>query len=292
MKVAELKKLNGDALLKAASEFLKELNELNKNSVTKDKYKEALSEIGKLTKAKEALENELSTLKETSVLKVDFDKKVQLVDDLIQDKKDLEHQYEKALDSIEPISQKTTFLVSGILGTATVDLICRSISEKFIGESDITVFGDDSTPLTEALVDALKDETIPEQFVLVTSPCVAINPFSMVDLKFLRCKKNGDFNTGLPFVLEREKLAKLEDFETIEELMNAYHAVHFGGQVPMLLLDVGPDNLKCGVYRANPRMDLIENALISKKFFCFNDKGLMALEPIIDELYPTVEEEE
>ena len=194
-------------------------------------------------------------------------------------------------DSSEAPVEKTHFLVPGILGEDLAGLICRSLDEKFIGESDITVFGGEDTPLIEALIVALKDETIPEEFVLITEPCVAINPFSMPDLKLLKCKKNGSFFTGLPVVLERSKL-DLSEVETPEELMEVYFVENFEGQVPLRILDVGPDNLKCGVYRPNPRMDIVKDALVSKKFYCFNEKGIQALQPILDELYPTAEEEE
>jgi hypothetical protein len=293
MKLAELKKLEGKALLDAAIELHKENATLKKNSIAKEKYEESLSLNTTLTQDKITVEGELSSLKETTVSKEVFDQKVQEVNDLIQDKNNLESKVEEltnaTVDVIPP--SKTHFLVPGLLGEDLVGLICRSLEEKFIGESDITVFGGEGTPLVEALIVALKDETIPEEFVLITEPCVAINPFSMTDLKLLKCKKNGSFFTGLPVVLERSKL-DLSEVETPEELMEVYFVENFEDQVPLRILDVGPDNLKCGVYRPNPRMDIVEDALVSKKFYCFNEKGIQALQPILDELYPTAEEEE
>lgn len=293
MKLAELKKLEGKELLDAAIELHKENGTLKKDSIAKSKYEEALGLNTTLTQEKQDLEGQLSTLKETAIAPEILQEKIELIQTLELDKENLNQQIQDLLSAPatdQPV-EKTHFLVPGLLGEDLVGLICRSLEEKFIGESDITVFGGEGTPLVEALIVALKDETIPEEFVLITEPCVAINSFSMTDLKLLKCKKNGSFFTGLPVVLERSKL-DLSEVETPEELMEVYFVGNFEDQVPLRILDVGPDNLKCGVYRTNPRMDIVEDALVSKKFYCFNEKGIQALQPILDELYPTAEEEE
>lgn len=293
MKLAQLKKLEGEALLNEAVNLHNELSELKKNSVAKEKYEEALGKLTTLKQSEKDLKSELLTLQENTVAKVVFDQKVELVNCLTEDKNILESQVEElTVATVETVSQQTHFLIPGILGEDITGLICQSITEKFIGESCVTVFGDEGTPLVEALLNALVDETIPEKFVLITSPCVAINPFSLSDLKILKSKKNGDFNTGLPVVFGKENLINLGEFDSLEDLINAYFICYSDEEIPMKILDVGPDNLKCGVYRTNPRMDLVENALVSKKFYCFDEKGLQALQPIFDKLYPKLEEEE
>ena len=136
-----------------------------------------------------------------------------------------------------------------------------------------------------------------EGFIFVADDCYAVNDFDLTDVKFLKqinydffgnanCG-NGwqrdqaktkaalvaaglpsrNFTTHLPQWYEWDKLEalwKVYDMEHNSFVMeNLYFNTYYPTRVPMQL-NIDYDNLKCGVYRSNPRMEYIEDAFKSK----------------------------
>lgn len=130
-------------------------------------------------------------------------------------------------------------------------------------------------------------------FVLSNDDIYAVNNFDLVDIKFLKCigdqlggdpdSANGwkrslaatrealvadgkpirNFSLHLPVWYEWDKLAALFEKYDMQHksllLVNLYFNTYFGDRIP-LKLHIDFDNIKCGIYRSNPRLEYIERA--------------------------------
>jgi len=242
-------------------------------------------ELQEKCKAQEKKIADLKKEKEELIEKGQKDQ--QMIQNLIADKEKLEEQHESELNSVIELKDQLDmyggpvhFIVPAYL--PQIDLIYDSITTQFRGESQITIVDSSEDNFTEVLQKVIDAEEISEQFVFVHSPCVAINPFSIEDLKTVKVTQLGSYNTGLPVVLEKSKIITA-DVE-LSEFLKMYFLTNFENEVP-LILSLEKDNLRCDVWRENPRMHIVENALKTKKFYCFNEDGFKALEPIVKELY-------
>ena len=133
-----------------------------------------------------------------------------------------------------------------------------------------------------------------EGFIFCSDDVYAVNDFDIADVRFL--KQNGDeikfdknaagacwetekrktkeileadgyptrnFTTHLPQWLEWDKLEALWDkYDMANEsyiFEDLYFNIYFADRVPFQL-NIEHDNLKCGIYRANPRWELVRRA--------------------------------
>ena len=134
-----------------------------------------------------------------------------------------------------------------------------------------------------------------EGFIFVADDCYAVNDFDIHDVKMLKQqskelkKRNNtpwerekektmlllrqegygirNFTTHLPIWFDWEKLLAMFDKYDMEHnsyiIEDLYFNMYYGGRVP-LTLNLDFDNLKCGVYRPNPRWEYVHRALKNK----------------------------
>lgn len=134
-------------------------------------------------------------------------------------------------------------------------------------------------------------------FIMVADDCYAVNDFDMNDVLFLKAIQgdiprvanplNGwevdavktrevllrdgypirNFTTHLPQWFEWDKIEALWEKYDMENtsyvVEDLYYNIYFRDRVPFRL-DIDHDNLKCGVYRSNPRIEYIRNAFRDK----------------------------
>lgn len=135
-------------------------------------------------------------------------------------------------------------------------------------------------------------------FIFVADDCYAVNDFDIHDVMLL--KQNGDrlkvdparadtpwerekqktidllkkegyptrnFTTHIPQWIEWDKLEALWERFDMEHnsyiFEDLYYNIYFPDRIP-LQLNIDHDNMKCGVYRRNPRLSYIENAFKTK----------------------------
>ncbi len=135
-----------------------------------------------------------------------------------------------------------------------------------------------------------------------------INPISIHDIEFLKCdgkldsnysggtiyqqnKKKTllllqkeklsiwDYGCHLPVVYETEKLQELIETYKLKEDSYLISSLYFNTYFPEMIpykLDLASDNLKCGVYRANPNMTVVEKAFTTKKFLNNSVQGYVS----------------
>lgn len=130
-------------------------------------------------------------------------------------------------------------------------------------------------------------------FIMVADDCYAVNDFDLIDVKFLKQRDDdmgGDllssnmwqrdkaktkallikegyptrnFTTHLPQYYEWDKLSALWDKYDMDNqsylMEDLYYNIYFPTRIP-LQLHIDHDNLKCGVYRSNPRLNYIDRA--------------------------------
>ena len=131
-------------------------------------------------------------------------------------------------------------------------------------------------------------------FIFAADDVYAVNDFDMADVMFLKQQSAAisdyensmnrwqqdkartkrklieegypyrNFTTHLPQWYEWKKLKALWDkydmAHTSYVMEDLYYNIYFKGRIP-LQLHIDHDNLKCGVYRSNPRLEYIEMAL-------------------------------
>lgn len=123
--------------------------------------------------------------------------------------------------------------------------------------------------LEEANCDTIKElisaGTVGEKFILAYDSALAVNDFGMAEIQFPKQMADGSRNTGLPVLLysakSEELLAGLDGLLPVSALIEQYFR---GCRIPALTLSLVTDNLKCGVYRSNPRMEIVQNAFKNK----------------------------
>ena len=135
-------------------------------------------------------------------------------------------------------------------------------------------------------------------FIFVADDVYAVNDFDMSDVLFLKMlpsdlrpfdidslngwrvdkaktrevlRRDGypirNFTTHLPQWFEWDKIEALwEKYDMENEsyvIEDLYYNIYYKDRIPFKL-DIDHDNLKCGIYRSNPRMEYIENAFRDK----------------------------
>ena len=157
-------------------------------------------------------------------------------------------------------------------------------------------------------------------FVMVADDCYAVNDFDIADILFLKQQKsnmdeystdstNGwqrdkaktreklrelgyptrNFTTHLPQYYEWDRLEMLwEDFgmdRSSYVMEDLYYNIFFRGRIPFTL-NLERDNLKCGIYRSNPRIPVIESAFKNKIWITNSPDGwIPELDRMLDEYY-------
>ena len=156
-------------------------------------------------------------------------------------------------------------------------------------------------------------------FIFVADDVYAVNDFDMSDVMFLKqrdstmsaslespngwqrdkartiqlLKKEGlpirNFTTHLPQWFEWDKLEALWDKYDMDHnsyvLEDLYYNTYFPTRVP-LQLHIDHDNLKCGVYRSNPRIDYITRAFKEKIWIQNSAEGwIPALDKMLANFY-------
>lgn len=141
--------------------------------------------------------------------------------------------------------------------------------------------------------------TFPEYdgFIFAADDAYAVNDFELTDVKLLKMhlpvidfpaqsanswqrdkyrtrmllEKLGmpvrNFTTHIPFYLETEKLLEILDRFNMDNESYVFEDLYFNIFYPdrrPLLLDIRFDNMRCGVWRSNPRIDVIKDAFNSK----------------------------
>ena len=143
-------------------------------------------------------------------------------------------------------------------------------------------------------------------FIFVADDVYAVNDFDMSDVMFLKqreptmnpdpnssnkwirdkyrtvqlLKKEGypirGFTTHLPQWFEWDKLEALWDKYDMEHnsyvFEDLYYNIYYPARIPFQL-DIDHDNLKCGVYRKNPRIDYIRRAFKEKIWIQNSNEG-------------------
>lgn len=156
-------------------------------------------------------------------------------------------------------------------------------------------------------------------FVFVADDVYAVNNFDLSDIKFLKqrslemggsldstnawrrdkaktrllLEREGyptrNFTTHLPQWIEWDKLEALwERFDMENEsyvFEDLYFNIYFGDRIPFQL-DIDHDNLKCGVYRPNPRMEYIKKAFKTQIWIQNSPEGwIPELQRLLEEHY-------
>ena len=143
-------------------------------------------------------------------------------------------------------------------------------------------------------------------FIFVADDVYAVNDFDMSDVMFLKqreskmnpdpnssnkwirdkyrtaqlLKKDGypvrGFTTHLPQWFEWDKLEALWDKYDMEHnsyvFEDLYYNIYYPTRIPFQL-DIDHDNLKCGIYRKNPRIDYIKRAFSEKIWIQNSNEG-------------------
>jgi hypothetical protein len=158
-----------------------------------------------------------------------------------------------------------------------------------------------------------------EGFIFVADDVYAVNDFDMADVKFLKQNDSDiqwagnttsewgreaaktkarlladgyparNFTTHLPQWFEWEKLEALwERYHMDTEsyvFEDLYYNIYFKDRIPFQL-DIDSDNLKCGVYRGNPRMSYIQAAFRDKIWIHNSVEGwIPALDQMLNDYY-------
>lgn len=159
-------------------------------------------------------------------------------------------------------------------------------------------------------------------FIYACDDMYAVNNFTMVEVllpKVVQRDMGGDFNSSnpwqrdmaktrllcvnhnlplynyvchLPVYYEWDKLLAIYDQYDCDHqsyiVENIYFNTYFADRVPFVL-DFDKDNFKCGVYRSNPRIWCIENALKSKIWIQNSPEGwIRELDEILSKHYAEV----
>lgn len=167
--------------------------------------------------------------------------------------------------------------------------------------------------IVEKMKLVIAHEDVPEEFIWTNDDIYLVNTVSLADVKFLKCDGNlakgyphkggiyatnknrtynllkdinrptYDYGTHTPMVFEKENLEYLIEKYKIDEeaylVSCLYFNFFFADMIPFQL-NIVTDNIKCGVYRPNPNMKIIESALTSKKFINNSQSGYV--KPLIE----------
>lgn len=156
-------------------------------------------------------------------------------------------------------------------------------------------------------------------FIFVADDCYAVNDFDLTDVKLLKQKADdmgGDpnstngwqrdkartraklieggyptrnFTTHIPQWFEWDKLEALWDKydmgNTSYVMEDLYYNIYYPTRIP-LQLHIDHDNFKCGVYRRNPRIDIIRRAFKKQIWITNSPEGwIPALDMMLAEYY-------
>lgn len=153
-----------------------------------------------------------------------------------------------------------------------------------------------------------------EHYVILASDTqFAVNDFDMFDVAFLKQRKRvsdsdaarrtrevlsakglpvRNFDCGLPVLLDVDKLDKIQaEYDLANNdyvLEDLYFNTCYPTRIPFTL-DINTDNLKCGVYRGNPRTEFIDRAFKEKIWISISPEGWVPyLEKLIKEHYEEI----
>ncbi len=217
-------------------------------------------------------------------------------------------------DETQNPEAKTCIVLLAPFGTKQ-EIIDLSITqwEKHAGNYDLQVCnlknGDIDVQVAEALSAIIADETVSEKFIVTPVTTFPVNELSDEDFELMLCKgelkdkgisclrflpevavakqlkKEGitvpiNYETGLPVLLEKEKAVEiLEKFNPVKyptKVFSLYLNYFNRGEKPMpVAFNVG--GYATGVWRKNPRMEIIGKTLKEGKFLLVNDEGYNAV---------------
>lgn len=168
----------------------------------------------------------------------------------------------------------------------------RKVRKAFPGSKGFIFVADDCYPVNDFdLTDVmqLKQESADIHFTLDSG-----NPWRVDAAKTkARLIEDGyptrNFTTHLPQWYEWSKLAALwEKYNMDEEsyvMEDLYFNIYYPTRIP-LQLNIDYDNLKCGVYRSNPRIDYIKRAFREKIWITNSPEGWVPdLDRLLDEYF-------
>lgn len=121
------------------------------------------------------------------------------------------------------------------------------------------------TATCKDIKDLISDGALGQKFILATDSALAVNDFSLAEVKFPKQTADGHRDTGLPVLLYSAKSQELlENFDPQAPVSVLIEAYCRSMTIPPLTLDLMTDNLKCGIYRSNPRMSIVDDAFKKK----------------------------
>lgn len=174
--------------------------------------------------------------------------------------------------------------------------------------------------IVEKMKLVIAHEDVPEEFIWTNDDIYPINAVSLVDLKLLKCDGNlakghtgggvyatnrkrtfellkslkrptYNYATHTPMVFEKSKLQlliKMYHIDDVAYLVSCLYFNFFFADMIPFQLNIDSDNIKCGVYRPNPNMKIIESALTSKKFINNSQSGYVKpLVELLDKRFST-----